>query len=750
MPNPAISAVDLLLPENKIAATFASIDHDSNKYIVIRDFDHVKVEKGLSLDNTIFYRKTFKGSFSDWSERENQFLLYFRSQHVPHVVDLRRVENIAPGKIGRVETFDAGLTIDEWARYISPRYANGLVLPHPFLRGENALRLLQGCLLALFSIHRLGILHCDIKGDNICLPFTPKPFTPNTPICPDFAGIRLIDFSFSLGQDALQLKKIIPVDPNSPDSKYQAQSLKRALQEKSVDLLNKLDYSVDLYSLGFLFKTYFIDTKAKLVWDTPQQAATGDALFTNIISELLSFDTGGFPWGKSVANLPHENFLSKIAAFLQEINPSGVNESFFVNAQETAATGQRPFAATFAPTPITPLATPIPEEAFASQTIFKPTIIGEPATNKPAQKQTKTKQTTQEAAYQPNFIFVNSLEKETPAVVTDDPKPKREQQRVTPPPPPPPPVEENSWASIIGGWLIIAALGVGAYSGYNYLTQKPETVFFPDANQTLKTGQEFVDCLECPLMVVLPKGEFDMGSPPGWLFGWIGKESERRDDEGPVHTVTLNYPLAVGKFEVTFNQWDACVAEGACANRNPNDNTGGAENRPITNISWNDAKQYTQWLSKKTGKNYRLLSEPEWEYAARAGSSEAFSTGKLINPKQANFNWVKSYNGSLTAKALAKPVPVGSYPANKFGLHEMHGNVFEWVEDCYRPNYDNAPSDGSAFTFKACPFRVARGGSWFAYPEHVRSARRYDLRPEEKLNNKNTSGLRVALTLPPS
>jgi formylglycine-generating enzyme required for sulfatase activity len=205
-------------------------------------------------------------------------------------------------------------------------------------------------------------------------------------------------------------------------------------------------------------------------------------------------------------------------------------------------------------------------------------------------------------------------------------------------------------------------------------------------------------------MVVVPAGSFMMGSP--------ASEAGRLDDEGPQHRVTVAKPFAVGKFEVTVAEWDACVAGGGC-NHKPSDQGWGRGRRPVINVSWQDAKGYVAWLSRKTGRTYRLLSEAEWEYAARAGTTTPFSTGATISTDQANFGG----NGGSAKE-------VGSFKANAFGLHDMHGNVWEWVEDCWNGSYSGAPTDGSVWTSGDCTSRVLRGGSWYGNPRLLRSANR--------------------------
>ena len=220
-------------------------------------------------------------------------------------------------------------------------------------------------------------------------------------------------------------------------------------------------------------------------------------------------------------------------------------------------------------------------------------------------------------------------------------------------------------------------------------------------------GKTLRDCEQCPEMVVVPAGSYMMGSPDG--------EEGRSSAEGPVHEVTIATPLAVGKYEVTFAEWDACVAAGGCTHQ-PSDEGWGRGKRPVINVSWDDIQQYVKWLSGETGQAYRLLSEAEWEYVARAGTTTPFHTGATISPAQANYNGNYTYGSGQKGAYKEKTVPVGSYAANGFEVYDVHGNVWEWVADCWNDSYAGAPSDGSAWTSGNtsgnCGSRVLRGGSW--------------------------------------
>ncbi|HJU32888.1 MAG TPA: formylglycine-generating enzyme family protein [Hyphomicrobiaceae bacterium] len=259
----------------------------------------------------------------------------------------------------------------------------------------------------------------------------------------------------------------------------------------------------------------------------------------------------------------------------------------------------------------------------------------------------------------------------------------------------------------------------------------------PEAREAASQSRVLRDCPVCPEMVIVPAGEFLMGSPDS--------EKGRGKDEGPQHKVTFAQPFALGKFEVTFAQWDACSAEGGCAHK-PSDETWGRGKRPVINVSWDDAKEFVGWLARKTGKPYRLPTEAEWEYAARALTritepSLPFSTGMTINYKQANYDANFTYNRSPQGVYRQKTLDVGSLPRNAFGLHDMHGNVWEWVEDCYKDSYEGAPVDGSPVKAANCSLRILRGGAWNYYPRLLRSAYRYATAPGVRMEN---AGFRVA------
>jgi formylglycine-generating enzyme required for sulfatase activity len=252
----------------------------------------------------------------------------------------------------------------------------------------------------------------------------------------------------------------------------------------------------------------------------------------------------------------------------------------------------------------------------------------------------------------------------------------------------------------------------------------------------LKPKDLFKECAKCPEMIVAPAGSFTMGSPES--------EKERRSSEGPPHLVRFAQPFAVGRFAVTFDEWDACAADGGCNGYKPPDLSFGRGRRPVINVSFEDAKAYAAWLSNKTGKTYRLLSEAEREYVTRAGSSAPFWWGASIAPNQANYDGNYVYGSGVKGEYRQKTLPVDALSANPFGLYQVHGNVWEWVEDCYNATYAGAPADGSAWISGDCNRHMLRGGAWNYAPASVRAAIRLPSAPSER---RPYFGLRLARSL---
>lgn len=247
-------------------------------------------------------------------------------------------------------------------------------------------------------------------------------------------------------------------------------------------------------------------------------------------------------------------------------------------------------------------------------------------------------------------------------------------------------------------------------------------------------GFIFRDCDRCPELIVVPTGRFRMGD----------LNSDSGSDEKPVHNVEIAYPLAIGKYEVTFAEWDACVAASGCTHQ-PDDEGWGRGTRPVINVSWEDAQEYVRWLSRETGQPYRLLSEAEWEYVARAGTTTKYRWGNKASHDHANYGKNECCGGIAAGKdRWVNTSPVGGFEPNAFGLYDTAGNVWEWVEDCWNENYNGAPGDGSAWTSGNCDVRVVRGGSWSVKPRILRSAFRYRFISGYRNSN---FGFRVARTL---
>ena len=243
-------------------------------------------------------------------------------------------------------------------------------------------------------------------------------------------------------------------------------------------------------------------------------------------------------------------------------------------------------------------------------------------------------------------------------------------------------------------------------------------------------GTVFRDCPNCPEMVVIPAGTFLMGSP--------ADAKDAAGNEFPQHRVTLAKPFALGKYELTFVEWRSCMAAAACPIPGPRDEGWGQGRRPVINVSWHDAKAYIAWLSRKTGKAYRLPSEAEWEYAARAGAATPYAWGGDVGRNKANCSECASESGGkMTA-------PAGSFAPNRFGLHDMHGNVWEFVEDCWNGNYRGAPDDGRPWLSGECTHRVLRGGSVFFGARYSRATARLRYVPKVPFRD---IGFRLARSL---
>ncbi len=255
----------------------------------------------------------------------------------------------------------------------------------------------------------------------------------------------------------------------------------------------------------------------------------------------------------------------------------------------------------------------------------------------------------------------------------------------------------------------------------------------PVAERVFPVQLDDVPNWPAPNMVAIPPGRFLMGAVEG--------EEGATEDEVPQHEVRIDYPFALGQHSVTFAEWDAALAVGVRLEK-PDDKGWGRDRRPVISVSWEDARGYLAWLNGRLGLEgrpdaYRLPSEAEWEYACRAGTETPFSFGDRINKSQAQFS-----RGNVGS--AGQSVPVGSFPANAFGLCDMHGNVWEWCADHWHHDYNGAPLDGSIWDGGDASRRVLRGGSWFSNPRHLRSANRLRSNPTDRNGD---FGFRVARTL---
>ena len=274
---------------------------------------------------------------------------------------------------------------------------------------------------------------------------------------------------------------------------------------------------------------------------------------------------------------------------------------------------------------------------------------------------------------------------------------------------------------LLKGLFLLTALLLGV-TGF---VASKATYASDDGAMTL--GALFADCDGCPEMVVIPAGSFLMGEPSK-----TGLANEK-----PPHEVVIAKPFAVGVTEVTYAQWDQCVSEGGCSH-NPGDDNWGRGRRAVANVNWADVSEFLAWISTKTGKAYRLLTEAEWEYATRGGTTTLYPWGDEFVPGKAVC--LSCDVGSVMT------IEVGQLEPNNFGLHDTVGSQKEWVQDCWNSNYEGAPTDGAAWLSGDCTRRVVRGGSWYDSSRFIRSASRAGAVAVERLD---IIGFRIARDVDP-
>ncbi|HEY8873558.1 MAG TPA: formylglycine-generating enzyme family protein [Stellaceae bacterium] len=242
----------------------------------------------------------------------------------------------------------------------------------------------------------------------------------------------------------------------------------------------------------------------------------------------------------------------------------------------------------------------------------------------------------------------------------------------------------------------------------------------PEREQSLRPKDSFKECDICPEMVVVPKGSFTMGTPTS--------EPDRSVGEDPLHRVNIARPFAVARFKISFDDWDACLADGGCDGIRGDDNGFGRGRLPAYGISFEAAKSYLAWISRKVGRTYRLPSESEREYFTRAGTTTPFWFGKTISAQQANYAALAPYANGPRGEDSKAPKLVDAYAPNKFGLYQVHGNGWEWTEDCYNKRYTkDTPADGSPWLEGDCTKRMVRGGAWNWSASMLRSGYRYEV-----------------------
>lgn len=706
-------------------------------------------------------------------------------------------------KTGRslLRTYDLGPDLDVWNR-LRP-CIQGAAKPHVLYRASDLLRLARATLLALKDFHDHGFVHCDLHAGNVALPCKitnqapdKSPQGPSLTVQPLWDELRIFDLDASLSQHStppvvpflstdpariprmsnhlrLRLCMLHALAESKGEDAYDEPFWARHLGNGGRDLqcMQRVDWREDLHQLGHLFKGLL---ENDIEYDHPNQEFLLDELATEWtdwgapeqLDGLKASDLQKQPkesqsayyerlrqWVERIEKLPtpakpHDGYLARLDAIL--VKHAGVGSGVWVfrrddNDQLYAATKHTADA---------------PNRESGDHTVASSADTLSPkVSNSGAESDWK------------KWVGYGKTAIAFPLVL------------------------------LIGGGTVLLLLSTVYQLLYKGLWQE---VFAPHWRQwtqgvaepsdkrpalptTIAQGtpigrwddqpsssvlvlgkplaQPFSENLSGPPMLAIPPT-----GPTGFLMGSPSSEKERGDDESS-HSVVIRYPLALSQTEITRQQYQACVIAKACAEtRNQTHTWELRDQSPVVNIAWNDAQRYVEWLNAlagtvqkdPTGRNvhpyrYRLPSEAEWEYAARAGTQTPFGfvNGKNIHPKAASYDWRYSYEGSSTRWGGIlylnlrndQPQVVGSYAANAWGLVDMHGNVAEWVQDCYQKDYQKVPNDGRAHGMAAsvCE-RVNRGGAWDRYPHQLRSAARFSLSSDMGFSH---VGFRVARTLAP-
>ena len=276
----------------------------------------------------------------------------------------------------------------------------------------------------------------------------------------------------------------------------------------------------------------------------------------------------------------------------------------------------------------------------------------------------------------------------------------------------------NSWLRIalVAGALVCVAPVVGL-AAVMLVGRIEPPLGYGDARE----AEVFADCEACPEMLPIAPGTFTMGENPELrerlrerLKGALGRTPLA------VRRVHVAAPFAIGRYEVTFDEWDACVADGGCGGYSPPDEGWGRGRRPVIHVSWNDAQAYVAWLSARTGERYRLPTNAEWEYAARSGVRRLYGWGREASHDFANYGLPECCEGAVEVNdQWENTAPVGQFEPNRWGVHDVAGNVYEWVEDCFVGALPSIETDAAAILADPCDAHVMRGGAWYSDPDRI-------------------------------
>lgn len=666
---------------------------------------------------------------------------------------------------------------------------------NPFAEVRNCLIIVREILTALHEFHQAGFVHCDVKLDNFCMP--PVERRPREEAGVYFghmnpAKLCIIDLGYALGpargrrelwryEPAPGHSEGAPLHPVDGEFPYLSPRFLQAVSEAVAgrpERFRELDWRIDLFSLGRHLDSLNAEIRPRgsealldywqrlpaslMAWDRDGEApALPHFTYIREIGELV---------GPVVRDIPYEVELDRpmpAAPYLQTLSalatgrspvaavPASVIQALLkevfaepeVDSEPKSALPAAPPESVPVPVPLmvqppATLPTPMPPAAPVPPSLAESAV---PPASAPASSSASRPPAQPRFRRRAIFLALCAsvlgllwlLGDDDDTGSTRNGKPLKEKAAASPAhskkTDAPPAHSDLPPVSNIHGW---------SASRVQALQRQTAAAL----------GMKVADrlCPDCPEEVVIPPGIFRMGAEPGES----GEQADRQGSEAP-HQVTIASPLAVGRSEVTFAEWDACVADGAC--RFAPEDTWGRGRQPVMNVSWQHIEaQFLPWLNRKAGLDrkprsaqYRLLTEAEWEFVARGGTTGPFGFEGAITADKVNYDSRHSYRGSSRAPYLGRTVEAGSLPANPWGLTEIHGNLWEWVHDCWHENYDHAPSDGRAWGQENggdCSARVLRGGGWDSYPDSTRSANR----GWDRSGNRSPDiGFRVARSLKP-